>query len=145
MSFFWRQRNILYTGGGKKKKDSGSVTRKRKSSKKKQQRKEGLKHLEVEMVKKEISKEPAESSNAPRKKSNSSWLEFRAEVGKLEEEVAVRRAETSLMRQQLMEAETNLEASRGTVTELRMIKDQLLLENLRDQSLVNDLTRLFLD
>ncbi|XP_022718091.1 uncharacterized protein LOC111276608 isoform X2 [Durio zibethinus] len=136
---------MVYTAGGKKKNDSAlaAALPKRKSSKMKKQRKEmqeGFKRLKEEME--DISKEI--SSSITPKKGSSSWLEFGAEVEKLEEEVAVKRAETRLLAQQLMEAETKVEASQKKANELRMLNALLFLENQREQSLVNDLTRRFL-
>ncbi|XP_022718090.1 uncharacterized protein LOC111276608 isoform X1 [Durio zibethinus] len=136
---------MVYTAGGKKKNDSAlaAALPKRKSSKMKKQRKEmqeGFKRLKEEME--DISKEI--SSSVTPKKGSGSWLQFGAEVEKLEEEVAVKRAETRLLRQQVMEAETKLEASEKKATELRMLNALLFLENQREQSLVNDLTRRFL-
>ncbi|XP_022718092.1 uncharacterized protein LOC111276608 isoform X3 [Durio zibethinus] len=135
---------MVYTAGGKKKNDSAlaAALPKRKSSKMKKQREmqEGFKRLKEEME--DISKEI--SSSVTPKKGSGSWLQFGAEVEKLEEEVAVKRAETRLLRQQVMEAETKLEASEKKATELRMLNALLFLENQREQSLVNDLTRRFL-
>ncbi|OMO83124.1 hypothetical protein COLO4_22683 [Corchorus olitorius] len=79
-----------------------------------------------------------------KKKSSLQLLEIGAEIERLEQEAAAKRAETRLMREQLMEGEAKVEGGLRELSQQRMVNALLFLDNLRDQGLLNLLTRRFL-
>ncbi|OMO60323.1 hypothetical protein CCACVL1_24247 [Corchorus capsularis] len=77
-----------------------------------------------------------QSSNVGPKKKG------KRKVERLEKKVAAKKAETILLKQQLMEDKTRIEeASVGVISELRMVNAVLFLKTLLEEELANDLAR----
>ncbi|OMO65826.1 hypothetical protein CCACVL1_21383 [Corchorus capsularis] len=132
--------NSATTSGKKKKTDIANaltlIGRKTNSSKMKHRRRRLPRGMEDHQIINQTSSNVGPKKGR-KKKSSLHLVEIGAKIERLESEVAAKRAETRIMREQLMEGEAKVEGGLRRLSQQRMVNALLFLENLRDEVRVN--------